>query len=131
MYVVTNPPSDSSSNPLPPSGPPVRQYEPTSGQDVIDLILRDPEYVEFCVQFLFHKQENDEQARQKTIHRNGVGFDAADASIFTPIAERLLSGHSLSSDELAACRKPTKNGKPRIAKYWRQLLNVANGGGVQ
>jgi len=93
---------------------------------IVNLVQCNREYVECYLLFLFHKQEDDEKARHKTIHRNGVGFNAVDASIFTSMAERLLSGHSLSSDELAACCEPMKNGKPRLAKYWRQLLKAQN-----
>jgi hypothetical protein len=127
---VTSPPSGNHPNLLPPQGIRSHNTTPTSKQDVVDLILRDPEYVECYILFLYHRQEGDEKARHKTIHGNGVGFNAADGGLLTSMAERLLSGYSLSSDDLAACREPTKKGKPRLAKYWRQLLN-AHTEGVQ
>ena len=137
MYEVSN---DSQFWNLPPLNPaevqipqhdlPQAQNWPTSEQDVVERIWRDDEYVAQAIIALYQRQENKEKAQRKTISRNRVGFSAADVKLFSLMSERLLAGHSLSSDELAICREPMKNGLPRLAKYRRQLAN-ANRGGVQ
>jgi hypothetical protein len=105
----------------------------TTEDGVVDLLLHNPKYVEEAILLIYREQENEEKVLRKTISRNRVGFNTVDARVFSEMAERILSGQPLSAEDLETCRKMTKNGVPRIARYRRQLLNVANParGGVQ
>jgi hypothetical protein len=108
-------------------------FQPTTEDEVVNLILHNPEYVKEAILLVYQEQENVEKALRKTIAHNGVGFDTVDARVFSEMAERILLGQPLSVVDLSTCRRPTNNGIPRIAKYRGQLLDAADRarGGVQ
>lgn len=97
-------------------------------QEITDLLARSDKAVERALLRLYERQTAYEQSAERTNDENGVGFGAFDAEIFTSFAKQLLKGWHLSSKQLAICRKPFgKNSQiPRIAKYRKQLLEVAN-----
>ena len=74
--------------------------------------------VERAVVAIYREQTRDEQRSRTAKHNNGVGFNAADATLLSEYAERLLNGRRLYHFELAECRI-------RISKYARQLHTIA------
>lgn len=76
---------------------------------------------------LYERQTEDEQASHTTTDANGVGFSAFDAEIMTSLAEFYADRGYLTEKQVAMMRKPVgKTKKPRIARYARQLANIAN-----
>ena len=67
---------------------------------------------------LYRRQTADEQEAQTTCHVNGRGFNAADASLLTLYAERVLRGERLSFERLHEARN-------RLRKYVGQLEDEA------
>lgn len=97
-------------------------------QEIIDLLARSDKAVERALLRLYERQTSYEQSSEITHDANDVGFGAFDAEIFSSFAKQILRGFHLSPKQLEVCRKPfgKKNPIPRIAKYRKQLLEVAN-----
>lgn len=93
---------------------------------VIALLTVNDLAVERALVALHDKQTASEKDAQVTTVRNGVGFSAFDAEIFSSLAEWVRRGRNLTTKQLALCRKTNKAGKMRIAKYAEQLLGIAN-----
>jgi hypothetical protein len=93
-------------------------------RQIIELLLRDRAFVAGALVRLYGQQEEDEQFRHKTIHRNGIGFNAVDAKVFSPMAEQILRDREISEEQLALCRQPLENGLPRLGRYRRQLARL-------
>jgi hypothetical protein len=58
----------------------------------------------------------------------GHGFSRTDKGIFSPMAQRLLGGESLSNEDLARCREHNDARQPelgRLARYSKQLREIA------
>ena len=58
----------------------------------------------------------------------GHGFSRTDKGIFTPMAQRLLGGESLSNEDLVRCREHNDARQPelgRLARYSKQLEQIA------
>ena len=71
------------------------------------------------------RQTYDEQQCEDTKYHNDRGFTPADAKMGTSMARQYSRYKRLSDRQIAYWRKPNKRGTPRIAKYWRQLLEEA------
>lgn len=97
--------------------------------EVKQLLLKNDRAVERALMALYHRQTVDEQVSSQTKTRNGKGFNAKDAFIFTSLAESFLKFRKLSFKQIELLRG--KNGQHRIGKYWRQLLEVAEGNGYK
>lgn len=74
-------------------------------------------FVERALLALYERQTRDEQARYDTVHKNYIGFNAADAGPLTRSAKWLLKGNHLDGRFLEEARK-------RLKKYRRQLVNI-------
>jgi hypothetical protein len=68
---------------------------------------------------LYERQTRDEQTTKDTKHRNGVGFNSADASLLSSFAEQFKRRGFLSSKQIDWARK-------KLMKYARQLADIAN-----
>ena len=66
-------------------------------------------------------QTEPERREKKTIHRNGIGFTAADAPKFSGLAEYALEKGYLSPEQLAYCRERRTNGISRLGRYRSQI----------
>ncbi len=82
---------------------------------------------------LYERQTATEQSAGMTVEHNGQGFSSCDAEIFSSFASQILAnkygnpnGKRLSPKQLAYCRKQSKSGKMKIARYARQLAEIAN-----
>lgn len=94
---------------------------------LIELLEKNNLAVERALLVLFERQTADEQTSEHTRHKNGRGFTAFDAEIFSSFAKQVqrsrnAPGQRLSRNQLECCRKRDKNGNMRIACYWKQLL---------
>jgi hypothetical protein len=57
-------------------------FHPTTEDEVVDLILHNPKYVEEAILLIYREQDNEEKALRKTISHNRVGFNTVDARVF-------------------------------------------------
>jgi hypothetical protein len=91
---------------------------------VIYLILHDDRFVGEVILVLHAQQTFAEQAMDKTITGNGIGFSAANAPRFGQMARKLLRGRVLSSGDLLYCREILNSGRPRLGKHRGQILTL-------
>lgn len=97
----------------------------TATKQSIEAILRtNDRAVEKAILVLFRNQTREEQALNSTNVHNQKGFTASDAHWGSIHAKTLLRGGRLADWQLRYWRNPVR-GKPRIARYWRQLLIAA------
>ncbi|MFW6047247.1 MAG: hypothetical protein ACOCP4_05625 [Candidatus Woesearchaeota archaeon] len=82
-------------------------------------LSKDQGWLERGVIALYRKQTEDEQGSKNTRHRNGKGFNIADAKYLSFIAEYLLSGNHLSGYHIEKVRN-------KMLKYSGQLARIAN-----
>lgn len=92
---------------------------PYTADTIRALLAADPRAVERAILALYARQTADEQETEATRHDNGAGFNAADARRLSFIATRLQGGMHLRTD---TCQRYL----PRVAKYARQLADIAN-----
>jgi len=98
----------------------------------IENMLRTNNFaVERALTVLYARQTTDEQVTKSTHNANGRGFNMIDAEILSSFAEQVANsrypkGQRLSPKQFAICRKEDKHGRMKIAKYVKQLLEVAN-----
>ena len=90
-----------------------------------ELLLRNDRAVERALLVLLARQTDDEVTSQETRHRNSRGFSGVDAEFLTSLALRVKRGRGLTPNQLAAVRKPNRQGICKLAKYWRQLAEEA------
>jgi RNA binding exosome subunit len=82
------------------------------------LELSDRAVVE-ALKRIYYRQTVDERSSKETIESNGRGFTGTDASFLTDIAQKMgFYGDRLTVRQMAVVR-------PRMKKYWRQLLEEA------
>lgn len=74
--------------------------------------------VERAVVAIFKRQTDDEQVREETRHRNGVGFAACHAHRGSYYARWILAGRHLSGQHLDKARR-------MVRWYARQLCEIA------
>jgi hypothetical protein len=89
--------------------------------------------VERAILALYALQTQSEQNADMTEERNGVGFGAFDAEIFSSFARQIAAnkynnpnGQRLSAKQFAIARKESKSGTMKIARYAGQLVKIAN-----
>ena len=75
---------------------------------------------------LFDRQTGDEQERNQTRHENDLGFQHSDAKRGTITAKYFLKHRTLQDWQIEPWLAPQgAKGYPRIAKYSRQLNEIA------
>lgn len=74
---------------------------------------------------LFNRQVEDEKKTNNTRYHNGVGFTPADARTGSITAKYYLKHGTLLDWQVEKWTRTNSNGIPRLAKYWRQLDEVA------
>lgn len=80
------------------------------------LLDRNDDAVAKAVLTIFARQTAAEQASRQTIEHNGVGFSGTDAEFLSDIAKKLpLYNNRMTPRQIAKVR-------PKMKKYWRQLL---------
>ena len=93
-----------------------------------------PRYVEVVVGrallALLQRQTKDEQRANDTREHNGIGFSGADARSGTLTAKTFARDGKLLDWQIAKWTKLAKNGYPRLAKYAKQLNEIALEGGA-
>lgn len=67
---------------------------------------------------LYRNQTDDERSAERTVYRNGVGFNGVDAGILTSLAKQLEERGTLSSKQMAILHKA-------LPKYSGQLARIA------
>ncbi len=112
----------------------ILSYMSTYTVDQITNLLATSNFaVERALIVLYERQTADEQSAEVTSNKNGVGFTAFDAPIFSSFAKQIIDGRisyvkgsRLTEKQFNVCRKLNKNGKMKIGKYARQLCEIAN-----
>lgn len=100
-------------------------------RDTIRKMLRNPNarYVEVVVGralvALLQRQTDDEVRANDTRENNGVGFTGADARSGTLTAKTFMRDNKLLDWQVGSWTKIAKNGYPRLAKYAKQLNEIA------
>jgi len=74
---------------------------------------------------IFKRQTKDEQAVNVTNCHNGIGFTGADAHSGCITAKYYIKHRTLLDWQVERWTKTNRNGVPRIAKYWKQLDQIA------
>lgn len=75
---------------------------------------------------LLSRQDADERQAAQTHLHNGIGFTPSDAYSGTITAKYFLKHGTLLEWQVQKWENPTATGIPRIAKYSRQLNEIAN-----
>ena len=100
-------------------------------RESIRTMLRNPNprYVENVVGralvALLQRQTKDEQRANDTRENNGVGFSGCDGRSGTLTAKTFIRDGKLLDWQVARWTKSQKNGYPRLAKYAKQLNEIA------
>ena len=100
-------------------------------RDTIATMLRNPNrrYVEAVVGralvALLQRQTEDEQRSNDTHVHNSIGFSGADARSGSLTAKSFIKNGGLVDWQLDKWTKLAKNGYPRLAKYAKQLNEIA------
>lgn len=84
------------------------------------LIQTNDRAVERALIQIYNRQTADEQRCSTTNRENSVGFTAFDAEYLTAIAKQCIENHGLTGGQIHRIR-------PKMMKYWRQLLEIAAG----
>ncbi len=74
---------------------------------------------------IFNNQEPEEQDAEATTLLNNIGFTAFDAELGTKCAKYFQEHKALEHWMVNVWRKPDTTGYPRIARYHRQLNDIA------
>ena len=74
---------------------------------------------------IYDRQTDSEKVTNDTHNLNYVGFTGADAHSGCLTAKYYLKHKRLLDWQIEMWTKPNKNGVPRIAKYWKQLNEIA------
>jgi hypothetical protein len=85
------------------------------------MLQENDAWLERGILAVYSKQTEDEQGAKDTLHRNGFGFNVADAKYLSYVADYLLSGNHLSGYHIGKARK-------KMLKYSGQLAKIANEG---
>jgi len=89
-------------------------------EGIQQLLDSNPKAVQRAIVAIYKRQTADEQASKTTRVHNSVGFSAIDAQLLTSFAEQIGRGRTLSEKQLTL-------GRAKIKRYWRQLMEIANG----
>lgn len=90
-----------------------------SEDEIRTLIQTNDEVLYRALKKIYAEQTADEQSSGETTHRNGVGFNGADAPILSSFAEFLKRTGFLTPKQRALARK-------KLVKYNKQLTRLAN-----
>ena len=74
---------------------------------------------------LLDRQTTEEARSNTTNHQNGIGFTGADAHSGSITAKSFIKNGRLAQWQIERWIKPNSKGSARIAKYWRQLDEIA------
>jgi len=85
------------------------------------MLTTDIVWLERGVLAIHSRQTEDEKVAHDVHHRNGFGFNAADAKYLSYVADYLLSGKHLSGSHTERVRR-------KMLKYSGQLARIANEG---
>lgn len=88
-------------------------------ETIKEKVSKDPRWATRALIALYQRQTTDEQASERTIERNGQGFNGIDAEILSSFANQVLAGRTLSQKQLAIAFK-------KLPKYSKQLLAIAS-----
>lgn len=99
-------------------------------ESLIKMVSKDdPAYVAKVVGralvALYDNQTAEEKGSTMTKEDNSIGFTGADAHSGSITARYFLKHQTLLEWQLEQWTKPNTKGIPRIAKYWKQLDEVA------
>jgi hypothetical protein len=99
-------------------------------ESLIDIVTRgnevSKEAVGRALVHLFNRQTIDEQITNDTCKYNDIGFTPQDARSGSITAKYFIKHRTLLDWQYEKWIEPNAKGIPRIAKYWRQLNEVAN-----
>lgn len=100
-------------------------------EQIVQMLKENNYAVERALLVLFERQTADEQSSETTNVHNSMGFTAFDAEFMTSLAKRIKAsnapnGERLTANMFASLRKENKHGKMKIAKYAKQIAEVAN-----
>ena len=87
--------------------------------EIRELIQTNDKVLYGALKKLYAEQTADEQRVGDTTHRNGVGFNGADAKIMSSFAEFLGKAGFLTAKQKAVARR-------KLVKYNKQLTRLAN-----
>lgn len=86
---------------------------------LLEMLEKSDKAVAKALLVLYGFQTAEEQAVGATREDNGAGFNGADADYLSSVAQFAEKTGFLTAKQLTIVR-------PKIRKYWKQLLNVAN-----
>jgi len=90
-------------------------------EKIVEMLNTNDKAVSRAVVAIYKRQTASERVSGTTQIQNNIGFNHADARYLTYCAEYVIKNNrQLSGKHLEKCRK-------RIAKYWKQLIDIANG----
>ena len=94
---------------------------------LLDKLATSDIMVERSLLIMYSRQTMDEQLTKNTSNENGVGFTVTDATILSSFAQRVI-GEQISNipEGRRMSNKMRAITRYRLAKYSRQLLEVAN-----
>lgn len=93
-------------------------------ESITNLILDNPTAVGRALIVLFNNQTSSEQSSEETIVANAKGFTPADGHVGASMAKFYMSRGFLTEKQLAYWRRSNVKGTPRLAKYWKQLIEA-------
>lgn len=68
---------------------------------------------------IYHNQTSDEQASERTIERNGIGFSGPDSEILSSFARQYLQRGRLSDRQMVILRR-------KMPSYAKQIICAAD-----
>ncbi len=92
--------------------------------DIHALLDKSPAAVMRAITAIYQRQTDDERSGAYTRETNGVGFSKFDAEFMTSLAIQIANGRGLSPKQMAV-------GRNKIKRYWRQLVEIANGDAIR
>lgn len=90
-------------------------------QEIKELLESSDSAVERAILALYKRQTNQERVSHASVVKNGAGFNSHDAGYFTKLARTLRKRNAHLT------KKDFYRARPRIMKYSRQLMKIANG----
>lgn len=90
--------------------------------EIADKLATNDRWLIHGLMAIYAKQTYEEQAGDRTVEENGMGFNAFDAPILSDMARQYQTSGYLSKRQLVIIRKCMK-------KYAGQLVKIANGQG--
>ena len=94
-------------------------------ENIIDLLAKNDRAVGRALVVLTERQTFDEREAKDTKYQNGVGFTPGDAKMGVSMGQQFAKRGFLTEKQVAYWRKPNSKGVMRIAKYWKQILDIA------